>query len=157
MSRLQQALDQIRFARTYTIRLLNETKDEDWFRMTPGGVSHVGWQVGHVALAQYRLALTRIRGPKPSDAELIGEVFQLRFERLSMPLFDPASYPSAPLIRATFDQIHEQVLREIATLADARIVDDESRGIHAKVSNEGTIAFPLRTTTSTKARSRVVM
>ncbi len=44
MSRLQLALDQITFARTYTVRLLNRTGEVDWFRLPPGGVSHVGWQ-----------------------------------------------------------------------------------------------------------------
>jgi hypothetical protein len=49
MSRLQLAIDQIVFARNYTIGLLNQTPMCDWFRLLPGGVSHVGWQVGHLA------------------------------------------------------------------------------------------------------------
>jgi hypothetical protein len=65
MSRLQLAIEQIAFARNYTIRLLDQTEAADWFRQPPGGITHIAWQVGHLAIAQYRLALERIRGPQP--------------------------------------------------------------------------------------------
>jgi hypothetical protein len=71
MSRLELAIEQIVFARDYTIGLLDQTPVSDWFRQPPAGVSHVAWQVGHLAYAQYRMALWRIRGSKPQDSELI--------------------------------------------------------------------------------------
>jgi hypothetical protein len=49
MSRLQLAIEQIVFARNYTIGLLDRTPAADRLRQPPGGVSHVGWQVGHIA------------------------------------------------------------------------------------------------------------
>ena len=64
MSQLQHAIDQIVYARDYTVTLLDQTPTSEWFRMPPGGVSHIGWQVGHLAIAQYRLALWRY----PRDA-----------------------------------------------------------------------------------------
>jgi len=48
MSRLQLAIEQIVFARNYTIWLLDQTPVTEWFRQPPGGVSHVAWQVGHL-------------------------------------------------------------------------------------------------------------
>ena len=60
MSRLQLAIEQIVFARNYTIGLLNQTPTDEWFRVPAGGVSHVAWQVGHIAFSEYRLALWRI-------------------------------------------------------------------------------------------------
>ncbi len=56
MTRLQVAIEQIVFARNYTIGLLDQTPPAKWFRQPPGGVSHVAWQVGHLAFAEYRLA-----------------------------------------------------------------------------------------------------
>src|SRR5262249_24363164 len=53
------------FARAYTLRLLDQTPAGDWFRLPPGGVTHVAWQVGHLAVAQYFLALERVRGARP--------------------------------------------------------------------------------------------
>src|SRR4051794_231778 len=70
MSRVQLAIDQIVFARTYTFGLLDQTPAADWFRQIPGGISHIGWQVGHLAFAEYRLALWRIRGQQPGDDAL---------------------------------------------------------------------------------------
>ncbi len=40
----------------------------------------IAWQVGHLAMAEYRLALERIRGPQPQDAGLISEEFLRLFD-----------------------------------------------------------------------------
>jgi DinB superfamily len=121
MPRLQIALEQIVFARNYTLRLLDQTKEADWFRMPPGGVSHVAWQVGHLAMAQYRLALDRIRGPAPDDANMISDAFLLLFSRQSMPDADADKYPSPAEIRAVFNRVHEGVIREVGTLAECEL------------------------------------
>jgi hypothetical protein len=119
VSRLQLAIDQIVFARNYTIGLLDQTPSTEWFRQPAGGVSHVAWQVGHLTFAQYRLALWRIRGPQPQDAELISEEFVRLFGPKSVPDADPAKYPTAAEIRARFDKVHEWVLRELPSLQEA--------------------------------------
>jgi hypothetical protein len=121
MSRLQLAIDQIHFARNYTIRLLDATPTGEWFRQPACGVSHVAWQVGHLAMAQYRMALERIRGPKPQDAELISAEFLRLFGRESVPDPDPARYPGQAEIRTVFDRVHEQVLRELPGLGESEL------------------------------------
>src|SRR4051812_30241042 len=93
VSDLRLALDQIAFARRYTLGLLQDLDAADWFRM-PAGVTHVAWQVGHLAFAQYRLALERVRGPRPDDAELLPPAFLTAFGRDSVPDADPGKYPS---------------------------------------------------------------
>lgn len=113
MNRLELAIEQIVFARNYTIELLDETPATEWFRQPPGGVSHIAWQVGHLACAEYRLALWRIRGSQPQDSELISEKHRNLFGYESVPDADPTKYPSQAELRAFFDQIHEQVLREL--------------------------------------------
>jgi hypothetical protein len=65
MSRLQLAIEQIVFARNDMLGLFDQTRTDDWFRVPPDGVSHVGWPVGHIAFSEYRLALWRIRGQQP--------------------------------------------------------------------------------------------
>jgi hypothetical protein len=121
MSRLQLALDQIGFARTYTLRLLASTKEADWFRQPAGGITHIGWQVGHVARAQYLLAIALIRGPRPQDALLISDEFLRLFARESVPDPDPAKYPQPTEIRAVLDRVHKQVLHEIPHLEDVQL------------------------------------
>ncbi len=121
MSRLDAALAAIRFARTYTLRLVDGTPAEDWFRMPPGGVTHVAWQVGHLAMAQYRLALLRLRGERPGDGELISESFIKTFGAKSVPDPDPAKYPSVPEIRAVFDRVHARLLAELTGFPDSEL------------------------------------
>ncbi len=121
MSRLKLAIEQIVFARNYTIRLVNQTPATEWFRLPPGGISHVAWQVGHLAMAQYRLALERIRGAQPQDTELISEDFLRLFARESVPDADPAKYPSQADIRAVFDRVHERALGELRGLDESEL------------------------------------
>jgi DinB superfamily len=119
MSRLQLAVEQIVFARNYTIGLLDQTKTDDWFRKPSGGVSHIAWQVGHLASAEYCLALWRIRGKHPQDADLISDEFVRLSGAESVPDFDPTKYPGDAEIRRVFDRVHEQVLRELHDLDDS--------------------------------------
>jgi hypothetical protein len=119
MSRPQAVLTNIVFARGYTLRLLDAVPAADWFRMPPGGVTHVGWQVGHLAFAQYMLILTRVRGPRPDDAELAPPSFLALFGRDSVADPDPSKYPPAGEIRAVFDRVHARVLTDLPAVPDA--------------------------------------
>jgi hypothetical protein len=121
VNRLQLAIEQIVFARNYTLGLLDQTPMTDWFRQPPGGVSHVGWQVGHIAFAEYRLALWRIRGPQPQDEGLLTPEFLRLFGANSVPDADPAKYPPPAEVRAMLDRVHEQVLRELPGLDDGEL------------------------------------
>jgi hypothetical protein len=105
-------LEQLRLARAYTNRLLENTPTAEWFRQPEPGITHVAWQVGHLAFAQYRLALERVRGRRADDAGLINDDFMQLFGRESVPDPDPRRYPRAEEVRAVFDRVHEQFLRE---------------------------------------------
>jgi hypothetical protein len=119
MSRLQLAIDQIVFARNYTLGLLEKTPMAEWFLQPPGGVSHVGWQVGHIAFAEYRLALWRMRGLLPEDDALLSQEFRRLFGADSVPDPDPAKYPHPAEVRAMLDRIHVEVLKELPKLSEA--------------------------------------
>jgi hypothetical protein len=121
MSRLHLAIEQIVFARNYTIRLLDQTPPTEWFRKPPGGVSHIAWQVGHLAFAEYRMALERIRGQRPEDSELLSDAFVRLFGRDSVPDPDPAKYPGQAEIQAVFERVHEQTLRELRGLGESEL------------------------------------
>jgi len=138
MSRLEQTIKQIKSARQYTTELLEQTDPADWFRMPTEGVTHIAWQVGHLALAEYFLLLDRIRGRKPEDAELISDQFRALFTRLSEPLRDQSKYPKPLEIRAVFDRVHEQALRELPQIPDEVLdqqVDRPHRIITTKLSS----------------------
>jgi hypothetical protein len=118
VSRLRDALDRIAFARAYTRGILDTIPPADWFRMPAEGVTHVAWQVGHLATAQYRMCLDRVRGVRPEDEELIPAAFLKSFGRDSVVDPDPAAYPRATEIRATFGRVYDQALAELADFPD---------------------------------------
>jgi len=128
-------LESIGRARDYTNFLLNGTSPSDWFRMPQEGVSHIAWQVGHLAFAQYRLALERIRGKRPEDERLVSAAFLQKFGRASTPVGNPEDYPSTEEIRHVFNAIHRQTLEEISALDDA--VLDEPTDSHSRFSTKG--------------------
>ncbi len=111
---LQLALQQLEFARAYTHSILNEIDETLWFTMPPGCPTHVAWQVGHLAMAEYGLCLFRMRGRQPIDLELMTGSFRKQFSRGSVPLSDVTKCPPAAEIRATLDRVHAQVLVESA-------------------------------------------
>jgi hypothetical protein len=105
------AARQIAFARQYTLRLLQDIDDELWFVRPAACPSHIAWQVGHLAMAQYALTLLRIRGKEPEDAELISKDFFRQFMKGTAPS-DASDRPpwSADEIRQVFHNVHERCL-----------------------------------------------
>ena len=127
MTRLEFALEQIEFARRYTRFVLKGIDEADWSRQPPSAVTHIAWQVGHLTMAQYRLALERIRGPRSEDESLISPDFLAKYGRGSV----PDSGADLPLeeIRTVFRRIHEQVMKESAELSDS-VLDEAPEQPH---------------------------
>lgn len=105
-------LGQICFAREYTLATLADFSDDEWFAMPAGLSTHLAWQVGHIAMAEYGLCLFRIRGRQPGDLELMPSKFRKMFSRGSTPDADRAAHPSPQEMLASLERIHQQVLSE---------------------------------------------
>lgn len=118
--RLDIAIKQIQFARGYLESLIADVTDDEWFRM-PNGVTHVGWQVAHLAMAEYGLCLFRIRGRRSEDTGLMSGDFRKKFSKGSVPNPDPAENPSPEEIRAVLARVHQQALTELANCSDAEL------------------------------------
>jgi hypothetical protein len=112
------AIDQLARVRPYTLRLLDSVDGAEWFRMPAEGVTHIAWQAGHLAFAEYRLGLERIRGTRPGDAELLPESFLRQVGAGSVPEPDPAKNPTPAEIRAVLDRVHQRMLEEARAFAD---------------------------------------
>ena len=65
------AIKQIEFARGYTLSILAEIEDQNWYVIPAGCPTHGAWQVGHLAMAEYGLVLFRQRGRAEIDTELM--------------------------------------------------------------------------------------
>jgi hypothetical protein len=77
------------------------------------GVTHIGWQVGHLAVAQYKIALARVRGETVADRESIPPEFIALFGRGTVPHDDSARYPTIAELTNVLDRVYEQTLAEI--------------------------------------------
>lgn len=106
-------LRQIASAREYTLSLLDDLEPEEWFQMPREPVSHIAWQVGHIAMAQFRLCLERLRNLQPGDWELVPKDFLKTFGKGTTPEVERSRYPNPQEIRAAMNRVHESVLQEI--------------------------------------------
>ncbi len=111
--RLDIAKRQIRSAREYLLGLLEGLSEDDWFWMPDDGPTHIAWQVGHVAMAQYGLTLFRQRGRAAIDGELLPGRIRKRLMKGTTPDPDRSLYASPDEILAILHRVNEQMLQEI--------------------------------------------
>lgn len=132
-TRLAFARKQIEFARQYTYSLLNDLDDAEWFRQPSDGVTHIAWQVGHLAMAQYGLCLFRQRGRQPGDTDLMSGKFRKQFSKSTAPDPDPANNPTPAELKAILDRVHHQSLKEMEQFSDEELDSpiDEPYAVHA--------------------------
>jgi hypothetical protein len=119
MSRLAVALEQIDFARRYTRERIETVPLAEWFTVPPSGVTNMAWQVGHLAMAEYRLCLERLRPRTADDANLISDKMLLAFGRDSVPASSADSGFRAEETLAVFDRVHARMLEELPGYVDA--------------------------------------
>lgn len=119
MSRLPTYIDNLVFARGYTVELLAAIPEADWFTMPVGCPSHVGWQVGHLAIAEARLILERVGGRDFYAEGVVPTDYLKLFGRQSVPDPDAGKYPAPGDIRRAFDRVHEAALQTLRDTAEA--------------------------------------
>ena len=127
MDRVELLSQQFASVRRYTRMTLEGISSDDWFRISEGCHTHIAWQVGHIAVGNYGLALAIPRGERPLDPRFIPISFREQFARGSTPNLDPKANPSVEEITAVFDAVHDQVLAELPTFTDELL--DEPVGV----------------------------
>ena len=110
------AIGQIQFARRYTLELLENTPQEQWFTIPDGLPTNVAWQVGHLTVSQYGLLMFRIRGREPDDLELIPGRFRKSYGRSSIPNPDPAKQSTPDELLERLARVHTASLEVISSI-----------------------------------------
>jgi DinB superfamily len=120
-ARLEAAIDRLRRSRLFTKQFLSDLSAEEWFWSPREFTTHLAWQVGHLAVAQYNLCLRRIRGRTAEDEDLISDRFFEAFKLGSKPV--PGAQQNLPLeeIQRVFDAVHQQVLTELPLVDNAEL------------------------------------
>lgn len=121
MSRRELAIDRIRGSRKFTQPFLDDLTTAEWYWSPAQFTTHVAWQIGHLAVAQYNLCLRRIRGRTSADQTLMPEAFIDAFKLGSKPAADPAQSPPLDEIKRVFAAVHQQALDELCKYSDAEL------------------------------------
>ncbi len=113
--RLQLVLRRIEFTRRYTLLLLDDLTDEEWFWMPEAYPTHIAWQVGHIAMSHYGLTLFRQRGRAEVDTTLMSGKFRKLFMKGTTPKSGSENYPQPSEILEVLQRVYQQTLAEIVT------------------------------------------
>jgi len=121
MSPRESALERIRWSRKFTEQFLPDLMPAEWFWSPAQYPTHVAWQVGHLAVAQYNLCLRRVRGRIAEDESLISEPFIEVFKFGSTPVPTRIENLGSEEIKRVFDAVHVQSLAELEKRSDAEL------------------------------------
>ncbi|MCS7467569.1 DinB family protein [Stieleria sp. ICT_E10.1] len=111
------AIEQIRFARHYTLELLEATPHDQWLTIPAGLPTNIAWQVGHLTVSQYGLLMFRIRGRQSEDLDLIPGRFRKAYGRGSTPKSDPEGQPSAEALLERLGRVYESGLHVLESVS----------------------------------------
>lgn len=117
-------IEQIRFARDYTLGLLAETPAEQWFTIPEGMSSNIAWQVGHLAVSQYGLLMFRIRGRRPEDLDLIPGQFRKKYSRQTTPSADASAQPSPEELLERLNRVQDLALTELKDVSPETLLEE---------------------------------
>jgi hypothetical protein len=123
LSKRDQAVAEQRWARQYTLQLIESVPEELWYQKPDGLVSHLAWQVGHLAVSQYGLMLFRQRGRAEGDPKVMPSWLRKQFGRGSVPSDSAESMPAPEQLMQHLASIHEQSIAETAQLTAATLRD----------------------------------
>jgi DinB family protein len=121
LTRIALAIERIRSSRNFTQEFLQDLTPAEWCWTPPQVATHIAWQVGHLAVAQYNLCLRRIRGRTTEDHALISDAFIDSFKGGSKPSADMALGPPLDEIKRVFEAVHQRALSELTGRSDAEL------------------------------------
>jgi DinB superfamily len=118
---LQAAVDRFTMAHRRVKDFTDDLTPDEWFWHPAEYVTHIAWQVGHLAVSDYNLCLRRLRGRTKEDETLIPDAFIEHFKLGSQPLAGSVNYPPIAEIKRVFDAVHAQAVKELAELSDEEL------------------------------------
>lgn len=133
--RISGLLNGIDFSRQYTLHLLKDLPDKDWYRMPGEGVTHIAWQAGHLAWAQYRLVFGRVIGLEEAGCGLVPDNYAVLFGKGTLPQADAAGLPTPAEILGVMHSVHHAVHEQLPAM-DESILDDPSQPLHPAFSDK---------------------
>jgi hypothetical protein len=113
---------QIERTRVLSLQMIDRIPHDRWLEM-PRGITHVAWNVGHIAIAEYFLGLVLIRGMKESDQDFMPNRFPELFGYGSVASDEPSRYPSPTEILNVLNSVHDHVLSETKAIPEHELAE----------------------------------
>lgn len=117
------AVGQVKFVRDYLLQMLNDISIDLWNVIPAGASSHVAWQVGHLAVAQYGLMLFRQRGRAEGDIELMPGWLRKNFGKGTQPSTSSELQIAPETLLVILENIHRRSLEESANYTPASLAE----------------------------------
>lgn len=114
---------QMKWIREYTLQLIESVPHDLWYVRPAGAVTHVAWQVGHLAVAQYGLMLFRQRGRVEIDLELMPGWLRKNFGRGSQAQERAEGAPAPADLLQHMQAIHAQAMLEVPLLTETTLAE----------------------------------
>ncbi len=134
-------LAQMIWVRQYTLQLIQSVPDELWYVIPGSAPSHLAWQVGHIAVAQYGLMLFRQRGRAAGDMEIMPGWLRKQFGKGSVPASIDRSVAQPSDLLHLLALIHKQACFEVATLSDKILAEPTEMPFAAYPTKLGALLF----------------
>ncbi|MEQ1825289.1 MAG: DinB family protein [Pirellula sp.] len=134
-------IGQVEFIRRYTLELLESVPQPLWPVIPPGATSHVAWQVGHLAVAQYGLMLFRQRGRAEGDLELMPGWLRKKYGRASVPPTDTSEIPSKQELLDILQKIHVTSMATVPALTASQLAEPTEMPFAAYPIKLGALLF----------------
>ncbi len=149
MNRLEVLCEHWGRTREYTCRVLEQTDRARWFELVGrtsehDGVTHIAWQVGHLAVAETALLWGRLLERDVASLDALPACFRHAFGGGSTPVADTSSYPSAEEILAVFDRVHQTITSELAGLDIAVLSEPPAEPHWAMQTREDALWWAIR-------------
>lgn len=117
-TQVQAAVERLEMSRRRVKEFTADLTVDQWFWHPAEYITHIAWQIGHLAVSQYNLCLRRVRGRTKEDETLISDSFIEHFKLGSQPVAGSVNYPPIAEIVRVFDAVHAQSVKELAALSD---------------------------------------
>ena len=118
-----QALAQMLWTRQYSLQIIESVPRELWYVQPAGLSTHVAWQVGHLAVAQYGLMLYRQRGRLPGDLDIMPGWLRKQFGRGTLPMPQSSDAPRPEELLSYLQKVHEQSASEARELTPESLAE----------------------------------
>lgn len=134
-------LAQMMWIRQYTLQLIESVPDELWYVLPGSSKTHLAWQVGHLAVAQYGLMLFRQRGRSDGDLELMPGWLRKQFGKGSQPSAIEPRAASPSELRNCLDRIDRQAHWEARQLLAKSLLEPTEMPYCAYPNKLGALLF----------------